>query len=242
MSIKLPISKSIANRILLLQAINGDELMPVAVNMPDDVIVLHDALEALRAHKKGEPLTLYLKNCGTALRFLQVHIDTCYPGEPITLTGDPRLMEREGKPTSQTHSALLMHGIEVTDDSPYVEMTRRVIANYPNVSIEACWSSASYWYEYVAIHGGELMLEGLMSDSLQGDRIVADIYAKYFGVQTTFTPEGAVVKSERVKELKVRVVFLQTKNHFFVEGEVEQSGEAERYDITPEHVPAEQLL
>ena len=212
MSIKLPISKSIANRILLLQAINGDELMPVAVNMPDDVIVLHDALEALRAHKKGEPLTLYLKNCGTALRFLQVHIDTCYPGEPITLTGDPRLMEREGKPTSQTHSALLMHGIEVTDDSPYVEMTRRVIANYPNVSIEACWSSASYWYEYMAIHGGELMLEGLMSDSLQGDRIVADIYAKYFGVQTTFTPEGAVVKSERVKELKSERVEIDFTN------------------------------
>ena len=41
--------------------------MRVSSDMPDDVIVLHDALMALRAHKKGEPLTLYLKNCGTAL-------------------------------------------------------------------------------------------------------------------------------------------------------------------------------
>ena len=85
--------------------------MRVSSDMPDDVIVMHDALDALRKHKKGEPLTLYLKNCGTALRFLQVHLDQCYPGEPITLTGDPRLMERKGKPTSQTNSALLMHGI-----------------------------------------------------------------------------------------------------------------------------------
>ena len=81
--------------------------MRVSADMPDDVIVLHDALTLLRAHKKGEPLTLYLKNCGTALRFLQVHLEKCYPGEPITLTGDPRLMERDGKPTTQTTSARL---------------------------------------------------------------------------------------------------------------------------------------
>ena len=193
--IALPISKSIANRILLLQAIHGDPLMRVSADMPDDVIVLHDALARLREYKKGELLTLYLKNCGTALRFLQVHLDKCYPGEPITLTGDPRLMERDGKPTSQTHSALLMHGVEVEDDSPYVEMTRRVIAAYPNVSLEADWSAAAFWYEYIAIHGGALFLEGLTSDSLQGDRIVADIYAKHFGVQTTFTPTGIEIKT-----------------------------------------------
>ena len=196
MSIKLPISKSIANRILLLQAIHGDPLMRVSSDMPDDVKVLHDALEALRAHKKGEPLTLYLKNCGTALRFLEVHLAQCYSGEPITLTGDPRLMERKGKPTSQTNSALLMHGIEVSDDSPYVEMTRRVIATYPKVHMEKDWSAAAFWYEYVAIHGGELLLDGLTSDSVQGDRIVADIYAEHFGVTTTFTPAGVLIKRE----------------------------------------------
>ena len=168
--------------------------MRVSSDMPDDVIVLHDALEQLKAHRKGEPLTLYLKNCGTALRFLEVHIEKCYPGEPITLTGDPRLMERKGAPTSQTNSALLMHGVDVKDDSPYVEMTRRVMASYPHVILEADWSSAAFWYEYVAIHGGELLLEGLTTDSIQGDRIVADIYAEHFGVQTTFTSEGAIIK------------------------------------------------
>ena len=169
--------------------------MRVSSDMPDDILVLHDALARLREYKKGVPLTLHLKNCGTALRFLQVHIAQCYPGEPITLTGDPRLMERDGKPTSQTHSALLMHGVEVEDDSPYVEMTRRVIAAYPNVPLEADWSAAAFWYEYIAIHGGSLFLEGLTPDSLQGDRIVADIYAKHFGVQTTFTPTGIEIKS-----------------------------------------------
>ena len=196
MKVRLPISKSIANRLLLLQAIHGDPLMRVSSDMPDDVIVLHDALMALRAHKKNEPLTLYLKNCGTALRFLQVHLAKCYPGEPITLTGDPRLMERDGKPTSQTTSARILHGENIPvepNESPYITMSRKIAEAYPNVSLEADWSAAAFWYEYVAIHGGELMLEGLTPNSLQGDKIVADIYSKYFGVTTTFTPTGAVV-------------------------------------------------
>ena len=197
MSIKLPISKSIANRILLLQAIHGDPLMRVSSDMPDDVIVLHDALVRLREHKKGEPLTLYLKNCGTALRFLQVHLAQCYPGEPITLTGDERLMERDGKPTSQTTSARILHGEEIPVDpneSPYITMSRKIAEAYPKVSLEADWSAAAFWYEYVAIHGGELKLEGLREDSLQGDKVVADIYAKYFGVQTIFSKGFVLVK------------------------------------------------
>ncbi len=219
--IHLPISKSIANRILLLQAIHGDPLMRVSSDMPDDVVVLHDALEQLQTFKQGAaqtpnkgaaqnskqaPLVLNLKNCGTALRFLQVHIAKCYPGAPITLTGDPRLMERDGKPTTQTTSALILHGepIPVSEnESPYITLSRRIKEQYesypsplrgePERGLEPDWSSAAFWYEYVAIHSGELLLEGLQPDTLQGDRIVADLYAKYFGVQTEFIPEGALI-------------------------------------------------
>ena len=53
-NIHLPISKSIANRLLLLQAIHGDPLMRVSSDMPDDILVLHDALEQLQEYKKGE--------------------------------------------------------------------------------------------------------------------------------------------------------------------------------------------
>ena len=182
--------------------------MRVSSDMPDDVIVLHDALARLREHKKGEPLTLYLKNCGTALRFLQVHLEKRYPGEPITLTGDPRLMERDGKPTSQTTSARILHGENIPvekDESPYITMSRKIASMYqPFMAdfIEADWSAAAFWYEYVAIHGGELFLEGLTSDTLQGDKIVADIYAKYFGVETTFVENGAKIKKSSIFNLQ----------------------------------------
>ncbi|MBR6017010.1 MAG: hypothetical protein IK073_00125 [Paludibacteraceae bacterium] len=220
MKISLPISKSIANRILMLQAIHGDPLMRVSSDMPDDVRVLHDALTRLRefnrkskVERQKTPLTLHLKNCGTALRFLQVHLAQCYPGEPITLTGDKRLMERDGKPTSQTTSARILHGEDIPitpDESPYVGMTRKVMANgeWRKAKVERDWSSAAFWYEYVAIHGGELLLEGLIDESLQGDRVVADIYAAHFGVETEFTAEGAVIKAKcEMRKANVSVDF-----------------------------------
>ena len=238
LEISLPISKSIANRILLLQAIHGDPLMRVSADMPDDVIVLHDALRQIRnifgtpdkrispfpsGEGGGEALSLNLKNCGTALRFLQIHIAECYPGAPITLTGDPRLMERDGKPTTQTTSARILHGENIPvaeNESPYITLSRRMRESYSELRersysetvlqqrgltgiaglLEADWSSAAFWYEYVAIHGGELLLEGLRPDSLQGDRIVADLYAAHFGVTTTFTSEGAILTPSLSRE------------------------------------------
>ena len=129
-------------------------------------------------------------------------------------------MERDGKPTTQTTSARILHGEDIPvepNESPYITMSRRMAEAYSEFRersysetvlqqsgptgvaglLEADWSAASYWYEYIAIHGGSLLLEGLTSDSLQGDRVVADIYAEYFGVETTFVPEGALIRSVR---------------------------------------------
>ncbi len=212
-----------------MQAIHGDPLMRVSSDMPDDVLVLHDALQHIRDafgtpaeyssscsqtlkpsnNLKQAPLVLHLKNCGTALRFLEVHLAKCYPGAPITLTGEPRLMERKGKPTTQTISALILHGEDIPvaeNESPYIKMSREIKDVYEQkcslpfregvgLGLERDWSAAAFWYEYVAIHGGELLLEGLKPDSLQGDRIVADIYAEHLGVITTFTPQGALIRS-----------------------------------------------
>lgn len=201
----------------MLQAIHGDPLMRVSVNMPDDVVVLHDALEKISAfsHQNSEfsekqPLVLHLKNCGTALRFLQVHLEKCYPDAAITLTGDPRLLERVGKPTTQTDSARILHGENVPsmpDESPYITMSRSMAESYPNIRLEYDWSSAAFWYEYMALQPllypdgpRELLLQGLAADSLQGDRRVADIYAEHFGVKTTFTADGAIIVNTTTRQ------------------------------------------
>lgn len=57
--------------------------------------------------------------------------------------------------------------------------------------VSADWSSASYWYELMALsEGGRLLLKDLKEEAIQGDRVVAGIFAD-FGVETRFASEGA---------------------------------------------------
>ena len=269
MRIELPISKSIANRWLMLQAINGDELMPVSISMPDDVQILHNALTTLH-HSTPRYTTLHLSNCGTAMRFLTAYasqlenrvtivdgvermrhrpigqlVDALreigaqidYLGEegypPLRIKGcildKQRLVTINNPQSTQFVSALLLIGANVQTDftSPYITLTRTLIERYAqhhmnrsqgvdcernvvenNVvgvvdlyKIERDWSSAAFWYEYVALHGGEITLPGLYRDSLQGDQVVADIFTR-LGVHTTYTAEGITIVSTGVADLQ----------------------------------------
>ena len=238
MRIELPISKSIANRLLILQATHGDELMPVSDSMPDDVRIMSEAIRLLGERREAR---IDLGNCGTAMRFLTAYCAQL-EGQTIILDGVERMHHRpigqlvdalreigadieylgeEGFPplrikgctlhkrrivtinnpqSTQFVSALLLIGANVQTDStsPYIYITQEVIKQFQlshfsfHISVEKDWSSAAFWYEYVALHGGEITLPGLSRDSLQGDKVVADIFA-HLGVQTTYTPEGVVI-------------------------------------------------
>ena len=128
-----------------------------------------------------------------------------------------RIVTINNPQSTQFVSALLLIGANVQTDStsPYITLTRALIEQYiscrsqgvdcernvveNNVvgvvdldNLERDWSSAAFWYEYVALHGGEITLPGLSRDSLQGDKIVADIFA-HLGVQTEYTAEGIIL-------------------------------------------------
>ena len=69
--------------------------------------------------------------------------------------------------------------------------------NYEDIplTVESDWSAASYWYELAAVaahtgHEVDILLRGLTQDSLQGDRVVAEMFAP-MGVTTEYTAEGA---------------------------------------------------
>ena len=243
MQIELPISKSIANRWLMLQAIHGDELMPVSYSMPNDVQLLHRALTTLHNPTQSYT-TLHLSNCGTAMRFLtayaaqlenrvtildgvermhhrpigqlvdalrEIGADIEYLGEegfpPLRIKGCILNKHREvtitNPQSTQFISALLLIGVNVQTNStsPYIYITQEVIKQYQlspfsfHLTVEKDWSAAAFWYEYVALHGGEITLPGLSSDSLQGDKVVADIFA-HLGVHTIYTDEGITIKKD----------------------------------------------
>ena len=278
MRIELPISKSIANRLLILQATHGDELMPVSDSMPDDVRIMSEAIRLLGERQEAK---IDLGNCGTAMRFLtaycaqlegqttildgvermhhrpigqlvdalrEIGADIQYLGEegfpPLRIKGctlDKRRIVTINNPQStQFVSALLLIGANVQTDStsPYITLTRELIELYiscrsqgvlislqsndccaydcersvveNNVvgvvdldNLERDWSSAAFWYEYVALHSGEITLPGLSRDSLQGDKVVADIFA-HLGVHTEYTEEGITITKNENEEFFIQ--------------------------------------
>lgn len=67
--------------------------------------------------------------------------------------------------------------------------------------VESDWSGASYWYSLLACADeGELFLEGLKADSLQGDSMIVDIMS-YLGVKSEFNEKGVLLTKQAVKGL-----------------------------------------
>ena len=63
--------------------------------------------------------------------------------------------------------------------------------------VESDWSAASYWYEMVALSGGEVLLPGLFKGSCQGDSKGAEIF-RMLGVGTEYFEGNGLNASVRL--------------------------------------------
>lgn len=86
-------------------------------------------------------------------------------------------------------------GIEVSFSENSIEI--KPIQNIKNqtIIIESDWSSASYFYSFIALSniGTEILLSSFKEKSLQGDKILSEIY-KNFGVTTSFSENKIILK------------------------------------------------
>jgi 3-phosphoshikimate 1-carboxyvinyltransferase len=89
-------------------------------------------------------------------------------------------------------------GISTDWNTNYIEVfkgnysTRNLNEN--TFEVEPDWSSASFWYLAASLATeAEITIVGLRQNSLQGDKILAEIYAM-FGVTTEFTAEGIIIR------------------------------------------------
>jgi len=102
---------------------------------------------------------------------------------------------------------------------PYIEMTQKLMQKFGayvevnnqevhilnrkyqfhECTVEADWSSASYWYQVVALaNNATIKIKGLTKNSLQGDSVLAEIYEQ-LGVKTIFNANGiTITKSQNV--------------------------------------------
>lgn len=246
-ALKLPLSKSISNRVLIINALTGNKGSIPEVAKCDDTDVMKAALES-------DSNVINIGAAGTAMRFLTAYFAQ-NQGKSITLTGSERMTQRpikvlvdalrlcgasieyegnDGFPplkisgrrltggeislpanvSSQYISALLMiapymeKGLTLTLDGdivslPYIKMTVSLMKRWgvdacfsgnkitvtPQVyspiefRVEADWSAASYWFETAALTASEIALEGLCTESLQGDSRLTEFYTA-FGVNS----------------------------------------------------------
>ncbi len=117
----------------------------------------------------------------------------------------------------QVENGLTIHLEGDIISKPYIDLTLNLMAEYgvkgfwhddktliipeanyipKQMSVEADWSGASYWYEIVALNPGlEVVLQGLKKNSLQGDSKVLDIFSN-LGVVSKFTRKGLTITSQ----------------------------------------------
>jgi len=126
----------------------------------------------------------------------------------------------------------LPRGLRLTLDGeivsvPYIKMTLSLMAYFGVASswdgqtivvepqayqpkeftVEADWSAASYYYGLAALaDSAAIQVDGLFSDSVQGDSVVAKLYER-FGVTTTFNDTGLLI--EKPADAKTPPMFEQ---------------------------------
>ena len=92
-TLKLPSSKSLSSRLLIIRALSQDQFLINNLSEADDTLLLQGLLEKIRHRKSMQSyVELDTANAGTAMRFLTAYL-TFIPGKWI-LTGSERMKQR----------------------------------------------------------------------------------------------------------------------------------------------------
>ena len=109
-------------------------------------------------------------------------------------------LELVGKITSvpyirMTLSLLEQLGIATSFKGNRITVAPKKFIEPKTMVVESDWSSASYFYSIIALSdpGSEIRLSSYKSDSLQGDRVLAEIYTQ-FGVTTEFQHHSIILR------------------------------------------------
>ena len=145
--------------------INGKQLDGGEVSLPANISSQYISALLLIAPKLTKGLVIHLEGEITSLPYIKMSL---------------ALLERIG--------------ISTTFDGTSIRVPYQADIVPQQQIVESDWSSASYWFSSLALcQEGELTLSSYRKDSLQGDRVLLDIYQK-LGVESYFGEEGLQLK------------------------------------------------
>jgi len=85
-------------------------------------------------------------------------------------------------------------GVKISSESGVYAIQPGLLSSAKFI-VEPDWSSASYWFELASmVAGSRVLLKGLKSESLQGDRVLMEIFEKP-GVKTDSKREGILIEN-----------------------------------------------
>ncbi|MBG7629700.1 MAG: 3-phosphoshikimate 1-carboxyvinyltransferase [Bacteroidetes bacterium] len=88
-------------------------------------------------------------------------------------------------------------GIELSWDDDSISIQPKPSIDAKTVVVESDWSSASYFYSFVALSpNAEITLSSYKKNSLQGDSVLTEIY-KILGVKTVFEENSMVLTNQQ---------------------------------------------
>lgn len=110
-----------------------------------------------------------------------------------------------------TLALLQQIGIKASFKEDTIKIRHQSKINTQVVTVEADWSSASYWYSLIALAsvGSKISLSSYKKESLQGDSCLAEIYIK-LGVTTTFHENTIML--EKCSNCNVQALQLNLKS------------------------------
>lgn len=162
---------------------------------------LVDALQFLGAdiqylEKEGfPPLQIIGKNLGKKSVRIPAHISSQFITSLLLVAGKLKNglnIELEGEITSRPYLEMTLTllkevGIKnefqgnVIQVKPYTHQS-----STKTIFVESDWSSASYFYSFVAIGRKPITLKTFKKNSLQGDSVIEEMYAELFGIESIF--------------------------------------------------------
>ena len=188
----------------LLATTKGEWILTGSERMKERPIgVLVNALQQLGAQIGYTEKTGYppLQITGSKLKTGKIEIDANVSSQFISaillispILGNDLRVDLLNNPGSlpyleMTIKMLKMAGIDASLNNQQI-LVRKDNLKPTIIKNEPDWSSASYWYEMVALsQNADITLLNLKKESLQGDRILPEIYTQ-LGVHTSFESRG----------------------------------------------------
>jgi len=111
----------------------------------------------------------------------------------FSLTIDTKILSKEY--IWMTIKLMEIYGIDIVWNNQTIHVKKGQYIPV-DIHVESDWSSASYWFEMVALsNNANIELIGLQKDSLQGDSVLPKLFQK-LGVETLFTNSGLKLCSQ----------------------------------------------